>query len=82
MDVKVRTITKKSVSKTHTKGTIKDIRIDTNNLVHSKEAVSICFKSNESSGIITLSPKEIDRIVKALRRKRHLIKDIHIYRND
>ena len=82
MDVKVRSQTKKSVARMHAKGTIRDIKIDTDNLVHNKESVSICFKSDENSGIITLSPKEIDKIVKALRRKRHLIKDIKIYKED
>jgi hypothetical protein len=82
MDIKVRSQTEKSIARMHTKGTIRDIKIDTDNLVHYKESVSICFKSKESSGIITLSPKEIDRMVKALRRKRHLIKDVKIYKED
>jgi hypothetical protein len=82
MDVKVKSQTDRSITRLHAKGSIKEIMINEDFLMHSKESISLCFKGKDSSGIITLSPKEIDIIVKALRKKRHLVKEVKIYKGD
>lgn len=44
------------------------------------ESIALGFRNEDSSGIIELTPEEVDKIIDSIKRKKHLIKGIKIIR--
>ena len=74
MDVKVKKQNKDGVVRLESSGDVKDIRINEDFLHPENESVSVCFKGLNSSGIVSFTPSEIERMYKAVQNKTHLIK--------
>ena len=64
--------------KLETSGELKEIIINENFLHPDNASIALCFKGKSSSGIIELTPKEIESIYKNVIPKLHLLKDIKI----
>ena len=65
-----------------TSGEIKEIIINEEFLHSGDASISICFRGEDSSGIIDLAPKEIEVLNKELALKHHLFKDVKIMKFD
>lgn len=59
---------------------IKEVMINEDFLHPKQESIALGFRNGESSGIIELTPEEVDRIIESLKRKKHLIKDVKVIR--
>ncbi|MBS3072471.1 hypothetical protein J4477_01395 [Candidatus Pacearchaeota archaeon] len=82
MKIRVKKIKDGSVSRVEGGGEIKEILINENFLEPNNEAISLCFRGVNSSGIIEISLKELNEIHKALKEKKHLIKGFKIMKFD
>ena len=78
--MKIRT--KKSnldgIVKLETSGQIKEILINEDFLNAKDASIAICFKGKNSSGVLELTPKEIEVINKEIAPKLHLIKGVKV----
>ena len=59
-------------------GEIKEVLINEDFTNPKNETISLCFKGQNSSGIVDLSPGEIEMIYGSLRTKKHLIKGFKV----
>lgn len=76
MEVKTRMANKDGATKLETSGTIKEILINEDILHPQQESVALCFRGQESSGIVELTPQEIDMLYEKIQSKRHLFKKL------
>ncbi|MBU3906763.1 MAG: hypothetical protein KKA64_00765 [Nanoarchaeota archaeon] len=76
MQIKVRKINPDGQVRLETSGEIKEILINEDFLYPNKESVSICFRGKNSSGIVDLTPMEIEHIYSVFIKKKHLVKGI------
>ena len=59
---------------------IKEVLINEDFLRPEHESIALGFKNKDSSGLIELTPREVDELVKAVDKKKHLIKGIKIFK--
>ncbi|MBS3092631.1 hypothetical protein J4466_04390 [Candidatus Pacearchaeota archaeon] len=78
MKLRVKKLHENKVLRFEAGGEVKEILINEDLLHPDKESVSLCFKSHNSSGIIDLTPREVDRLYNSIKNKKQLIKDIKI----
>ncbi len=76
MEVKVKKQNKDGIVRLESIGSVRDVRINEDFMHPEKESISICFRGKNSSGIVSLTPSEIENIYKAVKNKTHLIKGI------
>ncbi len=76
MQIKIRGKNQDGHTRLETKGELKDVLINEDFLHPNRESVSVCFRGKDSSGIIDLTPDEIDEIYAAVRNRIHLIKGV------
>ena len=74
MQLKIRKENKDGVVRMETSGELKEILINEDILHPNKESISLCFMGKSSSGIIDLSPAEIEMLYDSVRNRIHLIK--------
>jgi hypothetical protein len=80
MKIKTKKQNQDGIVRLETSGEIKEIIIN-EDLLHAKEAtISLCFKGKNSSGIVELTPKEINILQKEFENKKHLFEDIKVFR--
>ena len=80
MKLKVRKHNKDGTVRIETSGDIKEILINEEFLHPEDESISLCFRGRESSGIIELKIKDVEKVVDALKKRQHLIKGIKIFK--
>lgn len=78
MKARIRKTNKDGHVRIETSGAVKEVIINEDFLHPANEHISVCFKGDSSSGIIDLSMKEAEMIVKAMREKKHLIKGFKV----
>ena len=61
-----------------TSGSVKEVLINEDFLHPNKESISLCFAGKHSSGIIDLSPKELEIIFDAVNKRNHVLKGIQV----
>lgn len=61
-------------------GEIKEIMINEDLMHPKKESVSICFRGIDSSGIIDLTPEELEHIYNSVKSRLHLIKGMKTFK--
>ncbi len=61
-------------------GEIKEVVINEDLLSPEKEIVKLCFRGPHSSGIVELTPEEVDLLSKQLQGKTKLVKTMKIYK--
>jgi hypothetical protein len=74
MQIKLRQSTPDGIVKLETSGGVKEILINEDILHTEKESISICFRGEASSGIVDLTPAEIEKLYDAVQSRIHLIK--------
>ena len=74
MQIKIRKENKDGIVRLETAGNIKEILINEDLLHPNAESISICFRGQNSSGIVDLSPEEIERLYDSVKNRIHLIK--------
>jgi len=74
MKIKTKKENKDGIVRLETSGEIKEILINEDLLHPNEESISLCFRGQSSSGIVDLTPEEIERLYDAVRDRIHLIK--------
>ena len=74
MQLKVKKENADGIVRLESSGEIKEILINEDILQPSKESVSICYRGKSSSGIIDLTPQELEGIYKTVKDRMHLVK--------
>jgi hypothetical protein len=74
MKLRVQKQTSDGSVRLETSGTIKEIMINEDFLHPNSESISICFRGTHSSGIVDMTPKELENIYNIIKTKIHLIK--------
>ena len=55
-------------------GEVKEVLINEDIIHPDKESISVCFKGENSSGIVDFTPSEIEKLYEAVKGRIHLIK--------
>lgn len=82
MKLRIKKVNSDGIVRLESGGDIKEVLINEDFMNPKNEHISVCFKGNNSSGIIDLTPEEIDRIYNSLKTKKHLIKGFKIMKFD
>lgn len=61
-----------------TSGELKEIIINEDFLNQNDASIAICFRGKDSSGIIELTPKEVEIINLELSRRAHLLRNVKV----
>jgi hypothetical protein len=80
MKVRVRKINKDGAVRLETQGEIKEVVVNEEFFHPREESVSICFKGENSSGIIEMKTSELEGLYKSVRRHLHLIKRFKFFK--
>lgn len=78
MIIKIRKVNQDGIARMESSGEVKEIMINEDFLHPNKESISICFRGKSSSGIIDLTPAEIEKIYSSVKNRMHLIKGIKL----
>ena len=81
MKAKIKKVNSDGIVRLETSGKIKEILINEEFLYPEEESISICFRGENSSGIIEIKTKEFEEIYKQLEKKLHLIKGFKIIKD-
>jgi hypothetical protein len=76
MQIKVRKVNQDGLVRLETGGAIQEVLINEDILHPDAESISICFRGKNSSGIVDLTPAEIDRLYESVKTRMHLIKGL------
>jgi len=74
MKIKIRKENKDGIVRLETSGEVKEVLINEDLLHPNEESISLCFKGKSSSGIVDITPKEIEILYDAVKNRIHLIK--------
>ncbi len=80
MRIKLRKENSDGVVRVETGGQIKEILINEDILSPDGESISLCYRGKSSSGIVDLTPAELERIFRSVKPRLHLIKGFKIVR--
>ncbi len=78
MKIKTRKQNADGIVRLESSGEIKEIIINEDFLHPNEASVAICFRGKDSSGIIELTPKEIEIINKEIAPKTHLLQGVKV----
>jgi len=76
MQIKLRKINQDGIVRVETGGAIQEVLINEDILHPDAESISLCFRGKNSSGIVDLTPAEIDRLYESVKNRMHLIKGL------
>lgn len=74
MQVKIKKENKDGVTRLEARSQVKEILINEDFMHPKKESISVCFRGENTSGIIDFTPKEIEMIYDSIKNRIHLIK--------
>jgi len=78
MHIKTKKLFNGKVARLETSGEIKEIIINEDFLKQDKASIAICFRGKNSSGILELSPKELENISKDVGSRMNLLKGVKV----
>ena len=82
MKLRIKKANSDGIVRLESGGDIKEVMINEDFMNPKNEHISVCFKGQNSSGIIDLTPDEIEKIYGALKAKKHLIKGFKVMKFD
>jgi len=82
MKIRVKKANNDGIVRLESSGQIKEILINEDFLHPKQESISLCFKGQNSSGIIDLSSEEVEKLYNTLNQKKHLIKGFKVMKFD
>lgn len=74
VNLKIKKSNKDGIVRLETSGKIREVLINEDLLHPQEESISICFKGQNSSGIIDLTPQELEKLYFTVKKRVHLIK--------
>ncbi len=74
MQIKIRKQNQDGIVRLESSGDVREIIINEDILDSDNESVSICFRGKNSSGIIDLSPQELEKLYDAVKARINVIK--------
>jgi hypothetical protein len=74
MEIKVRKLNSDGMVRVETAGEIEEVLINEDMVHPNRESISICFRGKSSSGIVDLTPNEIEKLYHSVKKRMHLIK--------
>lgn len=74
MNIKIKKKNKHGLVRVEGSGDIKEVLFKEDFLKSNKASVALCFRGKDSSGILELSRREMDSIIKEIASKRDLLK--------
>jgi len=80
MKIKIKQFSQESNFRIENSSEIKEVLLNEDFLHPNQESIALGFKNKDSSGLIELSPREVDMIIDSLKKKKHLIKGIKIFK--
>jgi hypothetical protein len=80
MQIRIKKKNKDGLVRLESGGEVKEVRINEDFLNADNESISVCFRGENSSGIVDLTPKEIEMLYNSIKEKTHLIKDFKVIR--
>ena len=80
MNIKIKQFSSGGSLKLESNVEIKEVLINEDFLRPEHESIALGFKNKDSSGLIELTPGEVDELVKAVDKKKHLIKGIKVFK--
>jgi|TARA_Y100000310_G_scaffold343261_1_gene450046 hypothetical protein len=78
MNIKTKKQNQDGIVRLETSGDVKEVIINEDFLNPNDASIALCFKGKSSSGIVELTPKEVDYISKQLSQKMHLLGNVKI----
>ncbi|MBU4070481.1 MAG: hypothetical protein KJ646_05865 [Nanoarchaeota archaeon] len=78
MNIKTKKQNPDGIVRLETSGELKEIIINEDFLNPNDASIALCFRGKNSSGIVELTPNEIQILSKKLIPKMHLLKDIKV----
>ena len=78
MKVKTKKQNPDGIVRLETSGDIKEIIINEDLLSPKDAKINLCFRGKSSSGIIELSPKEVETLYKEVRKRMQILGNIEI----
>jgi len=82
MKIKTKKKNYDGIVKLETSGELKEVIINEDFLHPNSASIALCFKGRDSSGIVELTPKEIEIINKEIAPRMHLMKNIKVMKLD
>lgn len=82
MQIKTKKKNADGIVRLETSGEIREILMNEDFLHPNKASIAICFKGKNSSGIVELSPKEIENLYNEIMPKLHMLKGVKIMKFD
>jgi hypothetical protein len=76
MQIKLRKVNQDGIVRVETGGAIEEVLINEDILHPNAESISLCFRGKNSSGIVDLTPAEIDKLYESVKNRMHLIKGL------
>ncbi|HIH38040.1 hypothetical protein J4460_04975 [Candidatus Woesearchaeota archaeon] len=74
MQVRIKKTNEDGIVRLETSGAIREVLITEDLAAPNGEKISLCFRGENSSGIIDLSPQEVDKLVETVSSRMKLIK--------
>lgn len=81
MEIKFKKQNLDGVMRLESKVSIKEIQIKEDIFNPDSEKIDVCFKGKNSSGIISLSPTEVEQLAKIASKNLRLVKSVKLYRD-
>lgn len=78
MNLKIKKKNLDGIVKLETSGELREILINEDFLHPKAASIAICFRGKNSSGIVELTPEEVEVISKEFNSKKHLIKGVKV----
>lgn len=78
MKVKTKKQNYDGVVRLETSGDLKEILVNEDFMYPNDSSIALCFRGKNSSGIIELTPKEVEVLNSELSKKIHLLKGIKV----
>lgn len=80
MRIKAKKQNEDGIVRLETSGELKEIIVKEDFLNSNNSLIELCFKGKNSSGIVELTPREIDILNKEFQNKNKILKDIKVMR--
>lgn len=78
MNVRIRKENKDGIVRLESSGVVKEVLVKEDLLYPKEELVSVCFRGENSSGIIDFTPEEIEELYLSVKDKIHLVKGFKV----
>jgi hypothetical protein len=80
MQIKIKKKNKDGIVRLETSGDIKEFILKEDFLNPGNSPLLVCFKGKDSSGIIELSPKDIEKLYNELQERKSILKESKVLR--